>query len=106
MTLFTDIGLSHFLLAATALITAGLVQVILHRHGVLAWMGGLLMTLGTVLLWASFSSYGRGLWTGEVVGVFLLLTAIVQTAVVLTFYYRLFRRRENLHLDEMNQLRD
>ena len=95
---------NHFILLSAILFSIGAIGVLVRRNPLIMFMSIELMLNAVNLSFVAFSRYLNSL-DGQVF-VFLILTvAAAEVAVGLAIIVALFRQRENVDVDEVNELK-
>lgn len=100
-----DITLAHYLILGATLFTIGLFGFFLNRDNLIV----LLMSVELMLLSANFNFVAFSSWFGDTSGqvfVFFVLTvAAAEAAIGLAILVLLFRNRQNIATDKLDQLK-
>jgi len=100
------IGLTHFLVLAALLFSAGLVTVLTRRHTIGVLMGIELMLNAANINLVAFNRYsaGDGL-DGQVFALFVIVIAAAEAAVALAIFLNFYNRTGSIDIDRGNELR-
>lgn len=108
-----SVGLSHYLILATALFTIGAIGVVVRRNMLTLLMSIELMLNAANLTFVAFSRFplAPGLTPhqalgGHVSAFFVIAVAAAEAAVGLAIVIAVFRRRPTTQVDELNLLGD
>ncbi len=100
-----DISLAHYLILGAILFTTGLFGFFLNRNNLIV----LLMSVELMLLAANFNFVAFSSWFGDTAGqvfVFFVLTvAAAEAAIGLAILVLLFRNRNDIATDKLDQLK-
>ena len=101
---FQTMTVNHFIILSAILFSIGAIGVLVRRNPLIMFMSIELMLNAVNLAFVAFSRYLNSL-DGQVF-VFLILTvAAAEVAVGLAIIVALFRQRENVDVDEVNELK-
>ena len=97
-----NIGLFHYLVLAMILILIGLCGVLISRNLVRIIMSLFIMTVSVVINFLSFGCYcDSSLEDANMMGIFILLIAVVQTIVALVILYKIYQANEYLDSEKI-----
>ena len=94
----------HLLILSLALLTIGVVGVLVRRNVIIILMSIELILNAANLNFVAFSARWQNL-TGQIWGVFNITIAAAEVAVGLAIVIALFRNRETVNVDEMNLMK-
>jgi NADH-quinone oxidoreductase subunit K len=95
---------SHLLTLSLALLTIGVVGVLVRRNVIIILMSIELILNAANLNFVAYSTRWHNL-TGQIWGVFNITIAAAEVAVGLAIVIALFRNRETVNVDEMNLMK-
>ena len=98
-----EVGLTHYLVLASALFLTGMVGVIVRRNALVMLMSIELMLSATNIVFAAFSRH----WGDASGHVFVLMTfavAAAEAAIGLAILVEIYRRRRSVNADELKSL--
>jgi NADH-quinone oxidoreductase subunit K len=95
---------SHLLILSLALLTIGVVGVLVRRNVIIILMSIELILNAANLNFVAYSTHWHNL-TGQIWGVFNITIAAAEVAVGLAIVISLFRNRETVNVDEMNLMK-
>jgi len=100
-----DISLAHYLILGALLFVIGLFGFFINRQNLIV----LLMSIELMLLSANFNFIAFSTWfgdtTGQVFVFFVLTVAAAEAAIGLAILVLLFRNRNSIATDELDQLK-
>ena len=101
----TEIGLGHYLTLASIIFAIGVVGIFLNRKNIII----ILMSIELILLavninLVSFSIYLQDL-VGQIFTMFVLTVAAAEAAVGLAIMVNFFRKKDSIHVDDINILK-
>lgn len=97
-----NIGLIHYLVLSFLLFLIGLLGVLISRNMLRVLMSVFLMTVSVVLNFLTFGFYcDSSLANANIISVFLLIIAIVQTAIGLVILYKINQSNEFLDSEKI-----
>jgi len=99
-----EIGQTHYLILAAILFAFGAMGVVVRRNILVVLMSIELMLNAVNLTLVTASRFGRGL-DGQVMAIFIMAVAAAEAAVGLALVIAVFRTRQTVHVDELNQLK-
>lgn len=97
--------LNAVILVASALFITGLLGVLLRRNTLIVLMSIELMLNAINIAFVGFSRYNNTM-DGNIFVFFIITVAAAEVAVGLAILVALFRRRQTVMLDSINQLKD
>ncbi len=97
------IGLTHFLVLATALFLIGMVGVLVRRNAIIMLMSIELMLSATNIAFAAFSRHW-GDASGQVFVLMNFAVAAAEAAIGLGILVEIYRRRRTVNVDELKTL--
>lgn len=100
----TPVGLSHYLVLAAVLFSLGLYGVLTRRNAVGVLMSLELMFNSVNINLVAFSHFS-GSPTGLAFAVFVIAVAAAEVTVGVALVLSVYRNRNTIELDEINQLR-
>ena len=98
-------SLNAYLVISVALFAIGLLGVLIRRNTLVVFMCLELMLVAATLALVAFSRF-NGTMDGNVFVFFILTVAAAEVAVGLAIIVALFRRRQTIHLNELNTLKN
>lgn len=98
-------SLNAFILVASVLFTIGFFGVVFRRNTLIVLMSLELMLNAVNVALVAFSRYNN-VMDGNIFVFFIITVAAAEVAVGLAILVALFRRRQTVMLDELNQLKD
>ena len=98
-------GLGHYLILSGFLFVLGFFGVLLRKNTLVIYMCLELMLIASTLALVAFSRF-NGTLDGSVFVFFILTVAAAEVAVGLAIIVALFRRRQTVHVDELNALKN
>ena len=100
------IGLTHYLVLAAVLFTAGLVTVLTRRHAIGIRMGIELMLNAGNLNLVAFNRYAAGdRIDGQVFALFVIIIAAAEAAVALAIFLNFYNNFATVDVDRGSELR-
>ena len=100
----TSISLGHALILSFVLFAIGLVGVMARRNLVFVLMSlEVILTAAAVAFVAAASKWGQA--DGQVVVIFILVTAAAEVAVGLSLLLRIHRDRKTVDADELSEMK-
>ena len=99
------VGLSHYLVLGAILFAISVVGIFLNRRNIIVLLMAIeLMLLAVNLNFIAFSHY-LGDIAGQVFVFFILTVAAAESAIGLAILVLLFRNKNNINVDELNELK-
>lgn len=95
--IFTDIGLSHYLILSALLFTLGVLGVLLRRNVLIILMSIELMLNAVNLSFVAFSRFGDHI-DGQLVVFFVMTIAAAEAAVGLAIVVSIFKRFKEVNI--------
>jgi NADH-quinone oxidoreductase subunit K len=89
---------------AVILFCIGIVGFILHKNAIVILMSLEVMFNAANLLFIAFADYFQNL-DGQVIVIFVMVTAAAEAAVGLALIVELFRTKKSISIDEMHSLK-
>lgn len=99
-----ELTLNHYLLLSAVLFTIGTAGVLLRRNAIIIFMSVELMLNAVNLTLVAFSRYQQQL-TGEIFVFFVMAVAAAEAAVGLVILIVVYRHKDSVDVDEINELR-
>ena len=99
------IGLYHYLILAAALFAIGFFGALVRKNTLVIYMCLELMLVASTIGLVAFSRF-HGTMDGNVFVFFILTVAAAEVAVGLAIIVALFRRRDTVHVDQLNALKN
>lgn len=99
-----ELTLNHYLLLSAVLFTIGTAGVLLRRNAIIIFMSVELMLNAVNLTLVAFSRYQQQI-TGEIFVFFVMAVAAAEAAVGLVILIVVYRHKESVDVDEINELR-
>lgn len=97
-----NIGLIHYLVLSFLLFLTGLVGVLISRNMLRVLMSVLIMTVSVVINFLTFGFYcDRSLENANIISVFVLVIAVVQTFIGLVILYKINQSNEFLDSEKI-----
>lgn len=97
-----NIGLIHYLVLSFLLFLTGLVGVLISRNMLRVLMSVLIMTVSVVINFLTFGFYcDRSLENANIISVFVLIIAVVQTFIGLVILYKINQSNEFLDSEKI-----
>ena len=102
---FTDISLPHYLTLGGILFALSVIGIFLNRRNLIVLLMAIeLMLLAVNMNFVAFSYY-LGDMHGQVFVFFILTVAAAESAIGLAILVLLFRNKNNISVDELNELK-
>ena len=98
------IGLNFYILISAVLFAIGFFGVLLRKNTLVIYMCLELMLIASTLALVAFSHF-QGTLDGSVFVFFILTIAAAEVAVGLAIIVALFRKRQTIHVEELNALK-
>ena len=98
------IPLNYYLVLSAILFACGVMGFLIKRNIITIFMSIELMLNAVNLSFVAFAT-GRGLLSGEIFVVFVMVVAAAEAAVGLAIIISVFRTRETLNVDRVNLLK-
>ncbi|OGQ18289.1 MAG: NADH-quinone oxidoreductase subunit K [Deltaproteobacteria bacterium RIFCSPHIGHO2_02_FULL_40_11] len=98
------IGFTHYLMLAALMFTIGVIGVLIRRNLIVIFMSIELMLNSVNLALVSVSKYIQNV-DGQIFVFFVITVAAAEAAVGLAIIISLFRLKQSMHIDEMNELK-
>ncbi len=100
----SSIPLNHAMILAGALFIIGLAGVMIRRNLVFVLMSlEIMLTAASVAFIAAASKWGQA--DGQVMVIFILVTAAAEVAVGLALLLRIYREWKSVDMDEVSQMK-
>jgi NADH-quinone oxidoreductase subunit K len=100
-----EVRMSHYLIVAAILFTLGIFGIFLNRKNMIVILMSIeLMLLAVTINFVTFSSY-LGDLTGQVFSMFILTVAAAEAAIGLAILVTFFRNRQDISVDQINELK-
>lgn len=97
-----NIGLIHYLVLSFLLFLTGLIGVLISRNMLRVLMSVLIMTVAVVINFLTFGFYcDRSLENANIISVFVLVIAVVQTFIGLVILYKINQSNEFLDSEKI-----
>jgi NADH-quinone oxidoreductase subunit K len=103
--MWTEIGLTHYLVVAAALFAIGLYTVATRRNLVAVLMGVELIFNAAALNFVAFSHWVDGAVGGQVFALFVIVIAATEAAGALAIVLAIWRNFRSIDADETTELR-
>lgn len=100
----TTITFNHYLVLSVMLFTLGMIGVMLRKNGLIVFMCIELMLNSANLLFITFAAK-VGNEIGHTMVFFIMTVAAAEAAVGLAIFVALFRNKQTVYVDEVNELR-
>ncbi len=97
-------GLTHYLVVSALLFSLGLLGILLRRNLLLIYMSLELMLNAANLALVAFSRFNQQL-NGQVMVFFIITVAAAEVAVGLALIVALFRKRQTVHVEDLNTMK-
>ncbi len=105
-----NVGLSSYLTVSGLLFAIGFFGLLLRRNSLITLMSLEIMLNASNLALVSFSRFhavsGSSMMSGNIFVFFVITVAAAEVAVGLAIIVALFRRRQTIMVDALNELRD
>jgi len=98
------VGLIHFLFVSAALFGLGLLAVMTKKNAVTVLMGIELILNAANINFIAFSRYVDVDMDGQIMAVFVIVTAAASAAVVLAIVLNMYQRFKSVNLDKADSL--
>ena len=98
-------GLNAYVLLSALLFAIGFLGVLIRKNTLVIFMGLELMLVASTLALVAFSRF-NGTLDGNVFVFFILTVAAAEVAVGLAIIVALFRRRQTVQVEALNQLKN
>lgn len=100
--IFFNIGMLHYLVLSLLLFMTGLLGVLISRNMLRTVMSVFLMTISVVINFLTFGCYcDKSLENANIMCVFILIIAVVQTIIALVILYKIYRANEYLDAEKI-----
>ena len=99
-----ELTLNHYLFLSAVLFTIGTAGVLLRRNAIIIFMSVELMLNAVNLTLVAFSRFQQQI-TGEIFVFFVMAVAAAEAAVGLVILIVVYRHKESVDVDEINELR-
>ena len=99
-----ELTLNHYLFLSAVLFTIGTAGVLLRRNAIIIFMSVELMLNAVNLTLVAFSRYQQQI-TGEIFVFFVMAVAAAEAAVGLVILIVVYRHKDSVDVDEINELR-
>lgn len=100
--IFFNIGMLHYLVLSLLLFMTGLLGVLISRNMLRTVMSVFLMTISVVINFLTFGCYcDKSLENANIMSVFILIIAVVQTIIALVILYKIYRANEYLDAEKI-----
>ena len=97
-----NIGMLHYLILSLLLFMVGLVGVLISRNMLRTVMSLFLMTVSVVISFLTFGCYcDNTLEKANIICIFILIMAVVQTIIALVILYKIYRANEYLDAEKI-----
>lgn len=106
MNALVTVGLTHYLVIAAVLFTAGLITVATRRNAVAILMGVELILNAASLNFVAFSRFVHGGVSGQVFSLFIILLAAAEACIALAIVLSIFRNFKNVDVFKTTTLRE
>jgi len=106
MNALVTVGLTHYLVVAAVLFTAGLITVATRRNAVAILMGVELILNAASLNFVAFSRFVHGGIGGQVFSLFIILLAAAEACIALAIVLSIFRNFKNVDVFKTTTLRE
>lgn len=103
MDFLTTITLNHYLVLSVILFFMGVIGVMLRKNGLIVFMCIELMLNAVNLAFIAFA-LKNGNEIGHVIVFFVMTVAAAEAAAGLAIFVALFRNRETVNIDEVNEM--
>lgn len=100
-----EIGLVHYLVFSTILLTLGIFTVLSRRHVIVMLMGTELILNAAALNFVAFGRYVSGRLDGQLMAIFIIVIAAAEAAVALAIVIAMFRNFNTVRVDQVDRLR-
>ena len=100
-----SIGLTHYLVVAAAIFSAGLVTVLARKNAIAILIGIELMLNAANLNLVAFDRFGPGTIKGQLFALFVLAIAAAEAAVALAIILNVFDARDRIDVDQIKELK-
>ncbi len=102
----TNIPLGQFLGVSAILFSLGVYAVLARRNAILVLMGVELMLNAVAVNFVAFSAYTDGaLFRGLIFAIFVIIVAAAEVGLALGIIVRVFRNKQTVNVDEVDQLK-
>jgi|TARA_B100001094_G_C17795136_1_gene606315 NADH-quinone oxidoreductase subunit K len=98
------IGINEFIIASSLLFLIGFMGVLLRRNTLIIYMSLELMLNAVNLALVAFSRFNQAM-DGAIFVFFIMTVAAAEVAVGLAIIVMLFRKKQTVSVDELNQLK-
>ena len=106
MSLFTEIGLDHYLIVATTLFVIGAFGVITSRNLIRTLICVELMLNAVNINLVAFNNFmHRDALTGQIFAIFILVVSAAEAAIGLAIVISLYRMKSTVDMEQFNQLK-
>lgn len=99
-----ELTLNHYLFLSAVLFTIGTAGVLLRRNAIIIFMSVELMLNAVNLTLVAFSRFQQQI-TGEIFVFFVMAVAAAEAAVGLVILIVVYRHKDSVDVDEINELR-
>lgn len=100
-----SVGLGHYLILSGLLFALGFFGVLLRKNTLVIYMCLELMLIASTVALVAFSRF-NGMLDGHIFVFFIFTVAAAEVAVGLAIIVALFRKRQTIHVEELNALRN
>lgn len=100
------VSLMHYIIVSAILFSLGLFGVITRKNAILVLMGIELILNAANINFIAFSRYGGLKLDGQAVAVFIIILAAAEAAVALAIILNIYKRFQNVNVDEINTLKE
>lgn len=100
-----NVGLNEYILLSVLLFVIGFFGVLLRKNTLVIYMCLELMLIASTLALVAFSRF-NGRMEGNVFVFFILTVAAAEVAVGLAIIVALFRKRQTVQVEELNELKN
>ncbi|MBN1302346.1 MAG: NADH-quinone oxidoreductase subunit NuoK [Melioribacteraceae bacterium] len=101
-----EVGLSHFLVVSTALLSLGIYGVITRKNAVMVLMGIELILNAANINFVAFSKYGNFGLEGQVMALFIIVLAAAEAAIALAIVLNIYKTFNHVNVDEIEDLKE
>lgn len=100
-----QIGLTHYLVFSSLLLTAGIFTILSRRHVIVMLMGTELILNAAALNFVAFGRFVNGGLDGQLMALFIVVIAAAEAAVALAIVIAMFRNFNTVRVDQVDRLR-
>jgi len=98
------VGLNHFLVLSAVLFVLGLLAVLTKKNAITVLMGIELILNAANINFVAFARYADHDLDGQMIAVFVIVTAAAGAAVALAIVLNLYKRMHSVNLNEADSL--